>query len=340
MDIKQLKTYIFENQKVPNILSEIGCHHIKYHSSSGSGYWICGNYNGDNQQAITVYANENLSCINYTRDLGSPSDLLSLVCFNKKCSFFEALKWLCSYLGISYYHDFDEEVPESLKITKLLYEMQQGNIDFDDKPLKPISEKILSYYYPYVNNFFFNDNISYETQREFEIGYDPETNRITIPLRSEIGDLVGVQGRLFKQGLTEDEQKYLYIEPCSKSKILYGLQKTYPYIQRQRQCYVLEAPKGTMQLWDIGVYNSVATLGTKISAQQIEKLTRLGVDLIFAYDKDVTKKMIEEIADRFVDGVQIYYLFDDKNILNDKQSPSDDPDKWQRLNQECFYKIK
>jgi DNA primase len=336
MDIKQLKTYIYENNKVVDILQEIGCHSIKSHS----GYWTCGNHDGDNKTAITVYNNENLNCINYTRDLGTPSDLLSLVCYNKQCSFFETLKWICSYLGISYYHDFEEEVPESLRITKMLYEMQQGNLDIEEKPLKPISEKILSYYNQYVNDFFFNDGISYETQQEFEIGYDQETNRITIPLRSEIGDLVGVQGRILKKELDENEQKYLYIEPCSKGKILYGLHKTYPYIQRQRQCYILESPKGTMQLWTMGIYNSTATLGTKITNHQIEKLTRLGVDLIFAYDKDVTKKQIENIADRFIDGVNIYYLFDDKGILPEKTSPSDNPEYWQRLTKECLYKIK
>ena len=40
----------------------------------------------------------------------------------------------------------------------------------------------------------------------------------------------------------------------------------------------------------MGYCNSVGIGGKKISSQQIEKLTRLGVDLIFCFDKDVTKK--------------------------------------------------
>lgn len=336
MDIKQLKTYIYENDKVVDILQEIGCHSIKSHS----GYWTCGNVDGDNKQAITVYNNEGLSCINYTRDLGTPSDLLSLICYNKQLSFFETLKWLCSYLGISYYHDFEEEIPESLRITKMLYDMKQGNLDIEDKPLKPISEKILSYYEPFVNDLFYRDNIDYNTQVEFEIGYDPETNRITIPLRSEIGDLCGIKGRLFKENIEENELKYLYIEPCSRSKILYGLFKTYPFIKQKGCVYVGESEKFCLQLWSMGVYNSVGIGGKKISSQQIEKLTRLGVDIIICFDKDVTKKEIESIADRFIDGVNIYYLFDDKNILPEKTSPSDKPEYWQRLINECLYKIK
>jgi DNA primase len=54
----------------------------------------------------------------------------------------------------------------------------------------------------------------------------------------------------------------------------------------------------------------------------------------------VTKKEIEEIADRFVDGMSIWYLFDDNNILNEKESPSDSQEKFEYLLNNCLYKIK
>ena len=61
--------------------------------------------------------------------------------------------------------------------------------------------------------------------------------------------------------------------------------------------------------------------------------------MIFCFDKDVTKE-IENIADRFVDGVNIYYIYDDKNILNEKESPSDSQEKFEYLLKNCLYKIK
>ena len=262
------------------------------------------------------------------------------MCFIKDLSFSNGLKYICDVLGIDYYKNPDEDLPESLRITKLIYEMQSNYDIEEDKPLKPISEKILTYYKSYVTDMFANDGIDYMTQEEFEIGYDPETNRITIPIRDEIGSLIGIHGRLFKKVIENDDKKYLYIESCAKGKILYGLYKTHQYIKKSNKCYVVESPKGTMQLWSMGIYNSTSTFGTKITSQQIEKLTRLGVDLIFCYDKDVTKLEIEKIADRFIDGVNIWYIFDDKGILNDKESPSDDSMKWQRLCKECLYKIK
>ncbi|KKT69830.1 MAG: hypothetical protein UW66_C0060G0001, partial [Candidatus Moranbacteria bacterium GW2011_GWF1_44_4] len=163
---------------------------------------------------------------------GYKPDILSLVEFIRKESFFNCIKWICQTIGIDYYHNFDENIPESIRITKLIYEMKQGDINIEEKPLKPISNQILTYYKSYVNDMFANDNISYETQQEFQIGYDEQSNRITIPIYSEIGDLIGIKGRLFKKELEEWEQKYIYLEPCARSKILFGLNKTYPYIMK------------------------------------------------------------------------------------------------------------
>jgi DNA primase len=342
LDIKQLKEYIYENNHIETILQELGMHHIKWHDNRR--YITCAFPDGDNQKACIVYNSERLNIESYTRDVknkaGYSLDILSLVAFIKQEPFFDCLKWVCQIIGIDYYYDFEEEIPESLRITKLIYEMQQGEYQDQERPLKPISEKILTYYKPYLNDMFFSDGISYETQQEFEIGYDDFSNRITIPIRSEINDLCGIKGRLFKQRIEEWEQKYIYLEPCARSKILYGLHKTYSFIKQEGKCLIGESEKFVLQLWSIGYCNCVALGGKKISSQQIEKLTRLGVDLIFAFDKDVTKREIEGIANRFVDGVNIYYLFDDKNILNEKESPSDDKEKFIYLLNNCLYKIK
>ena len=83
MDVVQLKSYILEESRVDEILQSIGCHHIHYHSS---GYWTCANKDGDNKQAIVVWNNEYLPCVNYTRQMvsnGRKTDIIDLVCFTK-----------------------------------------------------------------------------------------------------------------------------------------------------------------------------------------------------------------------------------------------------------------
>lgn len=341
MDVRELKNYIYENRYAGQILESIGCHHIKYHSSNG--YWTCANATGDNNNAVVLYNNEYLMCLNYTRQMvkgARKTDIVDLVSYTKDLSFPESLKYICQEIGMSYYHDFEEDIPESFKILKLLDDLD-SNLNIEkEKPLKPISESILSYYKPYVNDLFAEDYIDYSTQKEFEVGFDEESNRYTIPIRSELGDLVGVKGRYFDRKVPDGENKYIYLEPCAKSKILYGLFKTMKYIKQANRVYILESEKAVLQLWSYGYRNSVSTGGKELSQNQIDMIVRLGADIVLAMDKDVEKTEIEETADRFPDGVPIYYIYDEDNILNEKESPSDNPAKWQRLVSNNIYKLR
>ena len=341
MDVQELKNYIYENKYVEQILDSIGCHHIKYHPSNE--YWSCANADGDNNGAIVIYDNEFLMCMNYTRQMvkgNRNTDLIDLVCYTKHLTFPQGLKFICEEIGISYYHDFEEDIPESFRILQMIADMNTNITEEKEKPLTPINEHILSYYKPYVNNIFYEDNIDYKTQREFEIGFDEETNRYTIPIRSEICDLVGVKGRYFYREVPENENKYIYLEPCAKSKILYGLHKTLEYIKAKGVVYVFESEKAVMQLWSYGYKNAVSTGGKTISRHQVELLVRLGVKIVFCFDKDVEKSEYENIALMFPDNIPLFYMFDEDNLLDGHESPSDDSNKWQKLKENNVYKLR
>lgn len=340
MDTRELKNYIYNNDYIEQLLVSIGCHHIVYHSDKD--YWSCANKDGDNKTAINVYNNEYLGCVNYTRSMtehNRSNDIIDLVCYTLDLTFPEGLKFICDNVGIDYYYDFSEDIPESIKLMDMIKRMNtDGSLIEDTVPLKSIPEKILKYYLPDVNDLFLKDNIDYDTQQEFEIGYDCMSNRITIPIRSMIGDLVGVKGRIFKKKLNDDDLKYIYLEPCARSQIIYGLNKTYDYIQQKRYVYLFESEKAVMQLWSYGYKNAGATGGKKISQQQIDILVRLGVDLIFCFDQDVEEEEIKEIINRFPEGVPIYYMYDKDKILDKKESPSDNPYKWEQLLKNNVYK--
>lgn len=341
MDIEILKEHILENNFIPTILEELGCHHIR----KKDGYFQCANPDGDNTTAVCVYENTNLTTINYTRDISNGknihTDLISLVEFYKNESFPYAVKWICDVLDIDYYSNLDEDLPKSLQLTKMLVEMQSVDTDTEtEKPLKPIPEKILSYFEPYVNDMFCEDGVGYDTQVEFEIGYDEFTNRITIPIRDDLGNLVGVKARYFYRQVPEDEQKFMYIEKCARSQILYGLYKTINFIKKAQRVFVVEAEKGVQQLYDKGYFETVATGGSKISKNQIDKLTRLCVPIIFVFDKDITKEELDDIASRFIDGTEVYALIDTIGILNEKESPTDDISKFEQLLEKCMYRLK
>ena len=331
MDLQLLRNHIVDNDLVPTILESLGCKSIKSHGT----YYSCTNPDGNNLGAVNVML-PSLSVINYTRDLDAVSkyhDIFTLVQFYKDCDFFEAVKYTCDCLGISIYHDFDDDIPESLIITRELLKMiEEDEPKEKEKPLSPIPEQILSYYIRCVNDQFLKDGISYKVQRTFELGYDQCTNRITIPIRNYDGSLVGIKGRYFGEiPLGSELQKYLYIEPCNKGQILFGLDKSKDFIENTRVAYVGESEKFVMQLWSYGDCNAVATGGKTISNHQIELLSRICDKVILCLDKDVEDEELKNIADKFLGCVEVYTIVDNNNILVDHESPSDNSKKWNYL---------
>lgn len=334
MDIRDLKEEILNRELLPDILSEIGCHHVQ----DRGDYYTCGNKDGDNPRSIVVYKNEYISCTNYTRQItknGRSADIFDLVAYFEDCTFAEAMKFVCGLAGISYYGE-REDLPESLQILRMLKDMNIGDENDDNSPVKPISEKILSYYLPYPNKMFENDGIAFDIQQEFEVGYDQQSNYITIPIRDSLGTLCGVKGRYF--GTPDDfNTKYTYLEKCNKSKILYGYWQNKEYIKSSKCVYIVESEKAVQQLATMGIRNTVSTGGKTVSKNQIELITRTGCTPIFAYDKDVQEDELQEIASMFVGGISVYAIIDKDNILDEKESPSDNPEKWYMLTKNNIY---
>lgn len=337
MDIRDLKEEILNRELISDILAELGCHHIR----DKGDYVQAGNKDGDNPSSIVVYKNEYISCTNYTRQItknGRSADIFDLISYVEDCSFAEAMKFVCGLAGIDYYGE-KEDLPESLQILRMLRDMSIGDDEEDSSPVKPIPEEILSYYLPYGNKMFEDDGISLDIQRDFEVSYCCQSNYITIPIRDSLGTLVGVKGRYFGEP-DEYHPKYVYIEPCCKGRILYGYWQNKDYIKRNKYVYVLESEKAVQQLATMGVRSCVSTGGKTISKYQVEEIIRTGCTPIIAFDKDVDEEELQNIASMFMDGVTVYAIIDKDNILDEKESPSDNPQRWCHLVKNNVYKIK
>ena len=112
------------------------------------------------------------------------------------------------------------------------------------------------------------------------------------------------------------------------------------YIKQSGVVFVLESEKAVMQLWDYGYKNAVSTGGKELSRYQIELLVRLGVDICLCMDKDVDINEIDMISEKFPEEIPLYYIYDNDNILNEKESPSDNPNKWRHLIKNNLYRLR
>lgn len=340
MTFQELKEYIVDKDKLIDILEELGMHSI---NTNNSKYISCGMPDGDNQSSTIVYKDFNLHVDAYTRNIkgiNGDSDIFNLISFILKIDIFNSFKWCCGFLGVDIYYNPKRNLPVSILWTRQMNKMI--NKEEIEEPLTPIGEEILNYYKPCSPFIFLEDNITKSTMQEFEIGYDFETHRITIPIRDEFSTLVGVKGRLFKYQLDNEEKKvkYIYLEPCSKTKVLYGLHKSLKHIKEKNEVIVVESEKGVMQLWSYGIRNVVAIGGHSFSQTQIQKLLLLDVEnIVLAFDQDVardkaTNKVLKKEYLSIICGFgtytgSIYALVDIEGVYLDvKESPSDNFEKF------------
>jgi len=262
-----------------------------------------------------------------------------------------AIKWICDVCDFDYYGR-DYQKPNILKFFEELDSMKV-NLDNDiDIKLKPINENILNYYDSFVSKQFIDDGINRKTQIFYQLGLDRLTNRITIPIRDELGNLIGVKGRILDEYADNTDNKYIYLEPCNKNAILFNLNNAIDEIKRLGYVFVAESEKACMQGHSKGIKNIVSIGGHILSSKQVMKLQYLGVDIILAYD-DRANIIEERIKERdgsitiiekedkdfykrekskFLNGQKVYAIIDRENkVLGYKESPFDNLDKWEEL---------
>lgn len=287
--------------------------------------------------------------LRFARDCGrNPSsiklnlDTLSFKCFstNEKGNIYtlvmerdniryfpDALKYVAYTLKLDN-SEFSKEIKLPFKgfYKNLLKEIQEPEYSIDT-----YDEAILEQYLHKYNTMFFKDGIDYQTQEIFKIGYDLETNRITVPEYTLDGKLCGIMGRSI---WTKEEHEYRWIPiiPCSRSLTLYGYHQNYKTIQQKGLTIVGESEKHPQQLYSFGCYTGLATCGNCISPTQEKYLKGLLIPkIILAYDEGLEEEHIREEAKKLKLDNKIFrndigYIFDRDNIYmpkGSKVSPSD-----------------
>jgi hypothetical protein len=94
-----------------------------------------------------------------------------------------------------------------------------------------------------------------------------------------------------------------------------------------------------MQYWSAGIKNVVSTGGTKISSQQVDMLSRLGKKILLSFDKDFDEEKIQGLRNKFLGQIEFSAIIDRDGLLGEKESPSDNPKKLEKLLKNNVYKI-
>ena len=115
--------------------------------------------------------------------------------------------------------------------------------------------------------------------------YDRFRNRVIFPIRNSARQVIGFGGRIIDQG----EPKYLNSPESSiysKRGSLYGLPLASQHISRENRVLVVEGYLDAITLYQAGILNVVAALGTALSEQHIQLLRRYSQNIIMVFDAD------------------------------------------------------
>lgn len=300
-------------EEIINILNEFGAEEYKTHSKGLIFKTVC--HKGD---TFKLYYYENKKVFVCYTDCDETFNIIKLAQKVMNLNYYEALEWINEFVGREYYNFKPKgKNPDLIWINKLKKQPKTEVIQ------KKYNKEILTSYVfdPHID--FLNEGINCKTQRIFQVGYDVDSNRIIIPIYNQYKELVSIKGRVEHSKEDEVDNKYLALMPYNKSHILYGLHQTLPFIQEEKKILVFESEKSVMLAYQFGYSFSVAIGGKSFSDYQVKKCIELSPEVIIALDKDVDKEYYKKIITLFKPYVKLSIIYDNDNLLNEKDSPVD-----------------
>lgn len=331
MVITELKRHIFDNEKIEFILEQLGCHNIKYNSKHD--YYSAAQPDGDNPAGVNIRNNEYLNYWSYTRGASNEDrqDLISLVEYINKCSFIDAVKYLHKILGLEYRPQRKQKENEKKKFDPLaIFKRARSckkKINVAD--ISVLDEDVLDEYVPLTHIDWFREGIMPWTARKFGLAYSYRRKRVIIPHRYWMtGELIGINARTTVSNYEElGIRKYYLTEGMNKSINLYGLYENYNEIQKAGYVVVYESEKSVLKRDSLNDPTGVALSGHTLSDEQAAILIGLNVEIIIALDKDVPIEEVRHVCEKFRNIRNVSYIYDQWDLLGDKQSPADAPNK-------------
>lgn len=141
--------------------------------------------------------------------------------------------------------------------------------------------------YPESITFLQARRINPETSRSFEIGFDSNQKRITVPIHNHTGRLVGFTARTIEEDV---KPKYKNTENNSifnKSELVFNEYRASDFIRESDECIFVEGHFDVISMWQAGIKNVVALQGTASPSDSIlKRLSRKTKRFTLCMDSD------------------------------------------------------
>ena len=311
---EQVKDYLIENRsELERLLKGFGFTNISIRDNE-----LRCSYTKDSNPTGTVIDLKTLRSTIFSKEI--TGDIYSLIEFKTKAKFLEIHKFLVKFCGLK-----DDS---NSKVKKKFYGgFFASNYSFTKEVI--YEESTLNKYENITSYRFYKDGVDSSTQRIFGVRYDNSTNRIIIPWRNELGELVGTTGRYNYEIKNEEIPKYLTLEKFQKGSYLFGLHidQVRKTILEKDEVILTEAEKSPMKAFQMGIYNCVAIGSHSISERQMNTLKWLCNKVVIAFDEDVEEEILKRTAQQLKNkDFEVSYIYDEeRKYLRrfQKESPLD-----------------
>jgi len=266
----------------------------------------------------------------YDFSSGVGGNVLTFIEKYNKCSFINAVKILKDYANIS-----EDYVDTRLSATKEIKKFKHGA----SKRKETVKHKILSsdIMDKYENDkiklqLWIDEGISYEVMERYDVRYDPFSNRIVYPIKDMYGNIISIKGRTLCEDYKEKNlRKYTYFQAIGDLDLIFGYFEHLKQIKEAREIILFEGEKSVLHAETWGIENTGAILTSHLNPLQLPILIKLGVNVVFALDKEIDIHKDENIR-KLSHFVKVEYVKDTEGLTGEKDAPVDvGKNVWNRL---------
>ena len=291
-----------ENLKTRLDIVDVVGHYMELKKNGANWKCVCPFHNDSNPSLVVSPSKQIYHCFS----CGAGGDSIKFVMEYEKLTYPETIEKLATMYNFSLdYTSSDGKIKEDRKLLENINMFFKKNLDHKNEALEYIKKRgigeanvekfELGYAPSSPENLNFLSSNGYSISEAVEIGvagigengrnYARFIERITFPIRSASGKIVGFGGRT----ISGHQAKYVnspQTKLFNKSYLLYGYNFAKDSIHQNRSIIVTEGYLDVIMLHQAGFTNAVATLGTALTKEHIPLISRGNPKVVLAYDGD------------------------------------------------------
>ncbi len=320
---------------------------------SGSNYFACCPFHEEKTPSFSINSDKQFY---HCFGCGESGDVITFLMKHECIEFIEAVKSLALIAGITLN---DNHQPLSIQEEKQKKQYKLSLSQTLEKVASYYQQKLTTVIH--AKKYLHDRGILDSTINQFNLGYAPNSHnylidlfpdyatnkilensglvlvrensqridifrdRIIFPIKNIKGDIIAFGGRVIGNG----EPKYLNspeTQIFNKSNELYGLFLAQKSIRANNSVFVVEGYLDVISLFQVGITNVVATMGTAIAEEQIKLLFRICDTIYFCFDGDKAGK---NASWRALDR-SLMCITDSKSVNFIFLPENEDPDSYSR----------